>query len=213
MGAVAAAGSTGTQEYENVDSGTYAARCIVVAELGTFENNHPQAKPGDTKREILLGFELSELMQDGLPFVVSWRGTNSLGERATLYKMLSAWRGKPFTNAELSHFEMKNILDKTCLVNVVSTPNKAGKIWSKVAGIMPLPKGMQCADRVNPLVDFGIQEIEKGDWEHLWPWVQKTILGSHEGIAYQKEHGNIATGAKEAQQTSDTFEDGTAVPF
>ena len=211
MGAIASANSNYEhKDYETLEAGVYPARCIVCAELGTFDVMwQGEAK---TRKELLLGFEVGELMQDGLPFVVSWRGTNSLNENSKLFKLLSTWRGKPFSQAELAHFEMKNVLDKCCLINV-TTSEKDGKTWAKVDNIMPLPKGMNCAERVNDLVDFGIHEIKEGDWEKLWPWVQKAVLKSREGINYQHLNGTIAVGARREAPQSNPVVDESDLPF
>ncbi len=168
-----------TKSYERCDAGVYPARCIQVVELGT----HDMEWQGEVKqrKEIMIVWELSELMQDGRPFTVTWRGTNTLNEKGKLYQMLTSWRGKPFTTDELRSFSLANILDKCCMINISKETSKAGKDFNKVISVMPLPKGMNCEPRYNELVDFGICDLGTEEFDKIWPWVQKIILDSHEG--------------------------------
>ena len=180
MGAQSSAGNVEkTKNYERAAAGVYAARCIQVVELGTKDNEYQ----GEVKKrkELVIVWELAELMEDGRPFVVSWRGTNSLSDKSKLLPLLVSWRGKAFTQDELARFEMKNILDKPCMINVSLATSKAGKDYNGVISVMPLPKGMACPDRVNELVDFGIGDLGTPEFEKVYPYLQKTILESDEG--------------------------------
>ena len=170
--------STGTN-YERAESGAYPARCIACIELGTRDNEFQ----GEVKKrkELMITWELSELMQDGRPFVVSWRGTNTLNEKGKLFQILTSWRGKPFTTDELKKFELSNILDACCMINISKETSKAGKDFNKVISVMRLPKGMQAEPRVNELVDFGIGDITNEElFNKLYPWVQNIVRESDE---------------------------------
>lgn len=181
MGAVGSGGNGGgnkEKNYERIDAGVYPGRCIQVVELGT----HEVVWEGQTKlrKELMIVWELSELMEDGRPFVVSWRGTNSLGEKSKLFAMLSQWRGKPFTKEEVARFAYGNLLDKVCLVNVGKATSKKGKDYNFVISLMPLPKGMTCPERHNELIDFGIDDRTTPLFEKLYPYVQTIIKESKE---------------------------------
>ena len=186
MGATSSFKSGAGAELERPASGVYPARCVQVVELGT----HDKEWQGKIKKtaEVLIVWELSELMEDGRPFVVNWRGTNSLSDKAHLFKMLNDWRGKSFTESELECFALGNILDKTCLLNVVTEKSKKNdKIYTNVKSIMPLAKGMNVINRVNDLVDFGITDLGTPVWDKLYPWVQKVIAEkSDEGKIFFK---------------------------
>jgi len=176
-----------SQKIQRLESGMYPANCIQVIELGTHDNTHPQAKPGSVKKEILLVFETGELMEpteDGkqLPFVLSLRLTNSLGERASLRKHLESWRGKKFSDDEIKSFAVSNILDKGCLLNV-SLVQKGDREYNNITAVNPLMKGMEPPERVNELIDFGIHDIDQPVFKKLWPWVQKIIMDSYEAKA------------------------------
>ena len=40
---------------------------------------------------------------------------------------------------------------------------------------------MKCDERQNPLVDFGINDINSEEFDKLWPWVQRIVMESDEG--------------------------------
>lgn len=67
--------------------------------------------------------------------------TLSLGERSKLRKDLEAWRGKPFSEDELNGFDMINVLNKPCQLQLMNK-EKNGKPFTDIVAIMALPKGM-----------------------------------------------------------------------
>ena len=220
MGAVTSSGArTTTKTYERPEPGVYPARCIQVVELGRHKNrffNPETDKPEqEYRQELLIAWELSELMQDGRPFTVSWRDRNLISEKSNLFKLLTGWRGKPFTPQELRRFELKNILDKCCYLNLVeSPPDRNNRTWVNVESAIPLPKGIGCDPRFNDLIDFSIEDIDTPLFGQLWPWVQDYIRKSVEGqellggsalLGKGEQHGNLTigmTGRADAYQES-----------
>lgn len=178
MGATTQGTVNKDNEYEVCEAGAYPARCVHVIELGTQKNEYL----GEVKfrKELMIVWELSELMQDGRPFTVNWRGTNTLNEKSKLYSLLTSWRGKPFTSEELQRFELKNILDKCCMINISKETAKSGKEYNKVISVMPLPKGMTCHERYNEIIDFGIEDANTELFDKIWPWVRKIIIEATE---------------------------------
>lgn len=213
MGAVTSAKSNGTRTYERPEPGVYPARCIQVVELGRHPNrfyNPEKDHPDNAFRpELLIAWELSEPMQDGRPFVVSWRDRNVITEKSNLCKLLTAWRGKPFSKAELLRFELKNILDACCYLNLVeSQPDRNGRTWINVESAIPLPKGIACDPRYNELIDFSIADIETELFDQLWPWVQAFIRNS---LEYQAILPPVP--AVPVQGMADEVMDELSVPF
>lgn len=150
---------SGGKEFEAAPVGNHVARCVGIIDLGTQEGEY-QGKTTHA-RKVVIRWELpNELISEGdfagRPFVVSKFYTASLSEKANLRKDLASWRGRDFTPEELSGFDSKNILDKPCMVNVIH--NEKGK--AKVAGVSPVPKGMQVPGRVNDLLYFSLEESE-----------------------------------------------------
>jgi hypothetical protein len=124
-------------------------------------------------------------MKDDRPFTVHKRYTISLGTKANLYQDLVSWRSKPFTEAELQGFELKNLLDVPAYLSV-SKVDKGDKTYNNVVGILPLPKGMVLEDRYNPLIIFDPAELgtDEETYRKIWPWVRKIIKDSFEGKAF-----------------------------
>ena len=75
--------------------------------------------------------------------VVSIELTRSVGERATLRKLLEQWRGQAFTAKELASFNLKNLLGKACLLTLVHKTSQAGRNYCAIQGMAKLPKGMK----------------------------------------------------------------------
>jgi hypothetical protein len=149
----------GGKEFEQAPVGNHIGRCIGLIDLGTQQGEYL----GKTThaRKIVLRFELpNELISEGefagKPFVVSKFYTASLGEKANLRKDLASWRGRDFTPEELMGFDSKNLLDKPCMVNVTRTDK--GK--AKIAGITPIPKGLQVPGRVHDLLYLSLEPNE-----------------------------------------------------
>ena len=153
------ASDTGGTTFEQVAPGTYPARCYKLIDLGTQLSEYQ----GESKRrhQIIIGWELpTELMTsgeyEGQPFTASKFYTLSLSEKSTLRPHLVNWRGRDFTPEELAGFELKKLLNKTCLLSIVHDD----KGRAKVGGVMALPKGFQVPDPVNEPVYFSLAPEE-----------------------------------------------------
>lgn len=85
---------------------------------------------------------LSELQDDGRPFMVSKMYRNSLHEHAAMRKDLEVWRGKVFTEKELSGFVVDDLIGANCLLTIVH--KVSGEItYANVASIAKTMKGME----------------------------------------------------------------------
>lgn len=112
---------------------------------------------------------------ESFPMVIHKEYTCSLNEKATLRRDLVSWRGREFTEVELSGFDVSQVIGAPCLLNVIQTQSAKGKTYSKIAGISPLPKKMQADKQVHASVKY---EIEMGKglvFQKLPDWVQKKI--------------------------------------
>lgn len=175
MGTTATAGSN--KDFELPTAAPVVGRCYMVVDLGTQDTTFA-GKPKKAHK-ILIGWELSEKMQDGRPFAISSRYTLSLFDQALLRQHLESWRGRPFTDEELAGFDVKNVLGAYCLLSVVH--NKQGdKTYANVNGIMPVPKGMEKPAAVNTPLHY---EIETGDITKLPEWIQNVVKKSDEWVS------------------------------
>ena len=117
-----------------------------------------------------------------------------------------AYLVKPFTKAELLRFELRNILDACCFLNLVeSPPDRNGNVWINVESAIPLPRGVACEPRHNDLIDFSIADIDTPLFKALWPWVQKIIQSSQE---YQSIVAPVPV-----QGITDEVVDDESIPF
>lgn len=140
--------------FEQPEPGTYAAVCYKVLDIGTQESEYQGQKT--VRRQVIIGWEISEKMSDGRPFVVSKFYTQSLNEKATLRHDLAGWRGRDFTPDELAGFDAKNILGKPCMLSL--TLSDKGRI--KVSSVAKLPKGMESPKQVNPSMFLSLEPSE-----------------------------------------------------
>jgi hypothetical protein len=167
---------SGGGDFEQPPVGTHVARCVKVIDIGTQKGEY-QGK-ATFKRQVIVGWELGELMESGAPFVVSKFYTASLSEKANLRADLKNWRGRDFTDEELSGFDAKNILGKPCMLSL--TTNDKGKV--RVTGVMALPKGTPVAEQKNESVYLSLEpgEFDGETFEALSDGYRKMISVSPE---------------------------------
>lgn len=167
-------------DFEPAPAGMQLARCFRVVDLGTQETTYK----GEVKHShaILIGWELPNApMTDGRPFVVSRRFTASLGQKATLRAVLESWRGRKFTAAELDGFDLKNIIGKTCLINIIHSPSKDGsKMYANVDTVNPVVQGMPIPNAINEQVFFSLSDYDHAVFEKLGNNLQETVRKSPE---------------------------------
>ena len=167
--------------------------------------------------KVRLAFELPDQVIDGevtengkttkvtKPMVVSIELTRSLGERATLRKLLEQWRGQAFTSKELAAFNLKNLLGKACLLTLVHKTSQAGRQYCAIQGMAKLPKGMKAPTTTqNGQVFYEIEQGTGGQFSELPEWLQEKIRSSKEFSA---------KGASSAPQAEAVDVDGNSIPF
>jgi len=134
--------------------GVHAAICYSLIDLGTqtgeYEGQYYE------RHQVFISFELEETHEfDGVmkPIAISEFYTLSLHEKAKLREMLEGWRSKSFTSDELKGFDLKNILGKPCLINIIHKNDKA-----KIAAVMPADQRAKNLKRYNDLQYYSIEE-------------------------------------------------------
>jgi len=171
------------QERQLPPADNLPARCVQIIDLGTQESEWEGVK--SSKRKLRLTWELPTVEftgQEGDTYhpVVSREYTASLHEKSILRPMLEAWRGRPFSSDELENFEITKLLDATCLIQVTHKEKKTGGQYAAIANISKLPKGMECPDRVRPLVEYSASEGGTETYQELPPWLQEKIFAAPE---------------------------------
>ncbi|MDR2219762.1 MAG: hypothetical protein LBE24_04185 [Methylobacillus sp.] len=183
----------GGGNFEQAPIGSHVARCIRVIDIGTQKSEYQGQV--NIRRQVIIVWELpDEKMTEGdhagKPFIVSKFYTASLSEKANLRKDLANWRGRDFTNEELSGFDSKNILGKPCMVSIIH--NEQSK--ARVAGVMAMPKGIAVPDQINPSVYFSLDEFDHSVFDGLSDGIKKLIEASPEYVNI-KQDGKHTNGA------------------
>ena len=139
------------------------------------------------------------------PMVVSIEQTRSLGEKASLRKLLEQWRGQTFTSKELQAFSLKNLLGKPAMLTLIHKTSQQGRQYCAIAGASKLPKGMKApATTTNDQLYYEIEQGEAGQFNDMPEWLQDKIRASKE----------FATAAGKSTATKVELDaDGNQVPF
>lgn len=188
----------GGSDYEPLNTGMHHAVCYGIVDLGTQSGGK-----FEPKRKVAFLWEVPseriKFEKDGekkdLPRGISALFTLSLSSKSKLRPMLESWRGRPFTEEELSGFDLKSVLGANCFINVVhqaGTGPNAGKTYANVASVNPLAKGMPKLKSENPQVWFSIDEC--GDKitcpANVPDWLKGKIMQSEEALKEQRKHGH-----------------------
>ena len=168
------ASDNGGQVIPKLEGGVYTAISSAIIDLG----NQTSEKFQKTQRKFMMLWnivgEVIEVNGETLPRTMSKEYSFSLNEKSTLRKDLQAWRGKTFTEEELQGFNLLNILNKPCQLQVL-LEEKNGKQYNNIASIMALPQGSQIEELSNTY-HFDIEDEETYiNWERIPNWIQERI--------------------------------------
>ena len=186
-----------------------------IVDMGHLETNFDNKKKWTPK--VRFTFELPdqtdeyEVVENGKttkvqkPMVVSIEQTRSLGEKASLRKLLEQWRGQTFTSKELQAFSLKNLLGKPAMLTLIHKTSQQGRQYCAIAGASKLPKGMKApATTTNDQLYYEIEQGEAGQFNDMPDWLQEKIRASKE----------FATAAGKSTATKvEVDADGNQVPF
>lgn len=192
-----------------LEEGSYAAVCYMLVDIGLQRNE----RYGNSSRKVIIGWEIAdeyvEVDGEQKPRVFSARYTASLNEKAILRRDLAAWRGKEFTEAELSEFNLCNIIGAPCLIQIIHKEGNNGKVYANLASIMKLPKGMTAPKGTLDPVIYDIDESPISDVDKLPEWIAKTVKASE---SYQQRLREESGGAASVSDFSEV-EDDAELPF
>lgn len=163
--------------------GNHIARCYQVVDLGMQDS----PKYGNASHKLRFTWELCEETRDfgkgkPEPYSVSMTVNFFFGRNSNFTKLLEGWKGGTFTDAELDNFELKKLVGKACMINIVHTQS-GDQEYANVASVSPVPAKWK--DRVpamhNPPLYF---EVEMGptsrEFLMLPEFLQKIIANCHE---------------------------------
>jgi hypothetical protein len=165
---------------EIIPPGTYPAVLYSIVELGTMDGEY-MGKP-TSKRKIRLTWELpSETREfDGVekPLVVGKTYTASLFEQSRLRPIVEGMLGG-LTDEEEETFDIKSLLGKTCLVQIVAGEYNGNK-YADLIGASQLVKGMPEPKPFNPQVYFDYAEFDQEVYDGLPNWMKEKMAESQE---------------------------------
>jgi hypothetical protein len=179
------------QERKLPEAGATVGVLFSIVDMGHLETNWDNQKKWTPK--VRFTFELPdqtdeyEVVENGKttkvqkPMVVSIEQTRSLGEKASLRKLLEQWRGQTFTSKELQAFSLKNLLGKPAMLTLIHKTSQQGRQYCAIAGASKLPKGMKApASTINDTIYYEIEEGEGGQFPDMPDWLQEKIRASKE---------------------------------
>lgn len=158
-----------------IEEGTYQAVCTGIIDLGLQKSE----KYEKTYQKIMIMWsfptETITTKDEEIARVISKEYTNSLGEKSNLTKDLQAWRGKNFTQEELEGFNLTNVLNIPCLMQIIHD-ERNGNTYPKISSIMALPKDMQKVDKQLENIIFDMDEDKTwNDWDKIPNWIKEKI--------------------------------------
>ena len=205
--------------FERCPPGNHLARCYRIIDLGTQKSEYQ----GQVKylHKISVFWEVHGmddegkpvLMNDGRPYGIFKNYTLSWSDKANLRLDLQSWRGKPFTQEELRRFDLKNILNQWCMLNIIEKPgNKDNRIFSNIAGISPVPGVVKQAGLPAPVNKSEVFKIDEADMEMFNGFSENLKAKISSSPEWQKLHGKAQMPVRQAQPAAAPLEDDD-IPF
>lgn len=147
-------------EFKPAPADLHLGICVQVIDLGTHTTDFVNPKTGKkiTKHEVRLAFELPNAkMENGDPFLVSQKWNASLHEKAKFRPILESWRGAAFTANETAAFDMKNLLGKAAMVNVVHNPKADGSgVWVNITALAKVGRNPETGEPIKVPTPFNL---------------------------------------------------------
>lgn len=174
-----------------IEAGTYPAVCVGVVDLG--EQYSEMFKKYSDKLLIIWEIPSQTIEIDGedKPRWLSKDFAASLHEKSALHKMLVSWRGKAFTEKELTEdengfmqFSVLDMLGTGCFLQVIVDEKDTGS-YNRITSVISLPAGMTAPETKTPLIAFDIESWDEMVFHTLPGWIQERIKKSTQ---YQKLH-------------------------
>lgn len=175
-----------SNDFVQVEPGTYVARCYSMIEIGTIETEFNEEKK--KAHQVNITWELPTEVavfkeENGLePFVVSKTYRLSMHEKATLRKDLESWRGKGYTEPEAQRFDVTKLLGQPCILSIIHEPSKTdpNKNYVRISSISKLMKGQECPPQINQTRLLSFEDWNEELFESLPEWLQDKIKSSDE---------------------------------
>ena len=168
--------------FKPVPQGLHLGICTEIIDLGT-QTGEYKGKP-KSARKVAIRFTLPHVTYEegdraGQPMSVGNTYTASLGEKATLRKMLQSWRGQAFTAKELDSFNLSALLGKPCQLQIVHE-TKGDKTYANISSIVGVMKGTPIPAIDVELRSFDLDDFDQETFDALPDWQKEMIVKSPE---------------------------------
>lgn len=196
-------------DFQQVEPGTYVARCYSMIEIGTIDTEFNGEKKKAHKVNIAweLPTETAIFNEDKgpEPFVVSKTYTLSMHEKSTLRKDLESWRGKGYTDDEAKRFDITKLLGQPCILSVIHQPGKTdpSKNYVAISSISKMMKGQECPEQVNPTRVLSYDDFNWEVYEGLSDYMKDKIKSSDEFKKLQEPANIVAQGDNGSEENPD----------
>jgi hypothetical protein len=195
--------NSGGGTFKPVPNGVHLARLYRLIDLGTQKSEY-EGKI-NYLRKIKFVWEVHGHDEDGTPLVtdkdepmiITRDYTMSWGDKATLRRDLESWRGRPFTEEEQRRFDLKNVLDQWCMINVQHKPRQKGGVFANVIGVTPVPKIVRqngLPKGHNPCSFFLVSDPDMELFETFSDYLKEIIQASPEWRASAKTNPKSNSG-------------------
>ena len=175
--------------FELCPPGNHVAICYGVVDIGTQERQYRDGPK--MERRVRIMWEIpEEQMSDGRPFAVNREYKLSGHEKSNLRKHLDSWRGKKFSDEDFEKFDMKMLLGKGCMLQVVH--NESGdRTYANIETVGSLPKGMKVGETTNEHVYVSLdqEDYDPAAFDMLHEKTQEYIKESPEWQALNADAG------------------------
>lgn len=174
-----------------MEAGTYPAVCVGIVDLG--EQYNEMFKKYNDKLLIIweIPSQTVEIDGENKPRWLSKDFAASLHEKSTLHKMLVSWRGKAFTEQELTEdengfmqFSVLDMLGTGCFLQVIVEEKDSGS-YNRITSVISLPAGMSTPITETQMIAFDLDAWNDEVFNSLPEWIQERIKKSTQ---YQKLH-------------------------
>lgn len=169
--------SEGNTSIPKLENGVYTAISSMMIDIGAQKS----VLDNNIRRKFIMVWnvvgEFIEVNKEKLPRVMSKEYTLSLNEKSNLRKDLQAWRGQAFTEEELQGFDILNVMNKPCQLQIINE-EKNGKTYNNISAIMAIPKGMTVStlDEITIFITNNAETWQ--NWEKIPKWIQDKIKKS-----------------------------------
>ena len=168
-------------------AGTYMGVCIGIVDIGKQYVKAKNQKQGNYVPQCMFIFEIpSERVvvngEDKPRWLSSRRFTVSLHERAALFQMLTAWRGKALTDAELDPagdgFDLMQMAGVPAMLSVTVVEKDDGSKYNRIEAVTGFPKGLPAPQPESEILVFDADDPDMEVLGKLPEWVQDIIRKS-----------------------------------